>query len=253
MAGNPFMAMVALRGVEGPSIHAVADRMQTMWPAEPLLSGLSKRGAVHTFQFGPMAVALTHFPQSMPWQYLEGPCECAWYWPDAAATLRQHPTHVLIHMLDQEARPVQRAMALTQLLAATVECSEALGVFWGPGRLVHPGHAFVELATAMTPSELPLYLWIDFRVEEEDAGSLRLFTTGLEPLGQPEIEVAGYRGDVGELRASVYNVAHYMLEGKKPINNGQALGSEGGPRMVGEFGTSLIDLEQEVLHLKFEE
>lgn len=253
MAGNPFMAMVALRGMEGPTIDAVADSLQSLWPSEPLVSNISQRGAVSTFQFGPFAAALTHFPQPMPWPYLEGPCDCAWYWPDAAATLRPHPSHVLIHLLDQEARPLARAMALTQLLAATAQVSEPLGIFWGPGRLVHPAGAFVELALATTPSELPLYLWIDFRVEEEPSGSLRLFTTGLAPLGQLEIEVAGYRGDVGELRANVYNVAHYMLEGKKPINHGQSLGSENGPRMIGEFGSSLIDLEQEVLHLKFEE
>jgi hypothetical protein len=253
MAGNPFLAMVALRDLQGPSIEAVADRMQSLWPSEPLVSSISRRGAVNTFQFGPFAAALTHFPQAMPWQYLEGPCDCAWYWPEAAATLRAHPSHVLIHLLDQEARPVERAMALTRLLAATAQASDALGIFWGPGRLVHPAKPFIELALAMTPSELPLYLWIDFRVEAEVNGSLRLFTTGLEPLGQLEIEVAGYRGDVGELRANVYNVAHYMLEGKKPINHGQSLGSENGPRMIGEFGTSLIDLEQEVLHLKFEE
>jgi hypothetical protein len=253
MSGNPFLALVALRGMEGPSLEAVANRLQTLWPDAPPLSGISRRGAVNTFQFGAFAVALTHFPQPIPWQYIEGPCDCAWYWPEATATMRAHESHVLIHLLDRESRPLARAEALTQLLAATVQAGDALGVFWGPGRVVHPAQAFVELASSMTPEDLPLYLWIDFRVETETNGSLRLFTTGLAALGQLEIEVAGYRGDVGELRASVYNVAHYMLEGKKPINHGQSLGSENGPRMIGEFGNSLIDLEQEVLHLKFEE
>lgn len=253
MPGNPFMAMVALRGTTEVSIDEVADRLSNLWPEERLVSNISRRGVLSTFQVGPLAVAFTHFPQPMPWQYLEGPCDCAWYWPEAAESMRRHQSHVLVHLLDQEGRPLLRAMTLTRLLAATAQTADAEGIFWGPGRLVHPIDALLELAGGMTLQEFPLYLWIDFRVETEEEGSLRLFTTGLDALGQPELEVTGFRGDVGELRASVYNVAHYMLEGKKPINHGQTLGSENGPRMVGEFGPSLIDPEQEVLRLKFEE
>ena len=257
MTGNPFLAMVTLSESSGPIADDLVSQWETLWPEAPALSNISERGPLTTFQVGTRAVAWTQIPQPIDWKYLEGPAACAWYWPDAESVLKPHRSHILIHLLDQDGRPLESAELLTQLVAATANAAAsaggASGAFWAPGRLVHPATAFVELAKQMAPGELPLYLWIDFRIEQDQLGFLRLFTTGLEALGHPEIEVENFPGEVGELRANVYNIAHYMLETKKPINHGQALGTEEGRRMVGKFMPSLFDPRLEVLRLEFED
>lgn len=257
MSGNPFLAMVTLTDTSGPGVTKLEQKWQTLWPEAPPLSNITERGPLTTFQIGDRAIAWTQIPQSVGWKHLEGPAACAWYWPDAASVLKTHCSHLLIHLLDQDGRPLENAQLLTRLVAATSQAAEgaggASGVFWGPGRLVHPPSAFIELAKQMAPGELPLYLWIDFRIEQDELGFLRLFTTGLEALGQPEIEVASFAGEVGELRANVYNIAHYLLETKKPINHGQALGTEEGRRMIGKFMPSMFNPALEVFRLEFEE
>jgi hypothetical protein len=116
--------------------------------------------------------------------------------------------------------------------------------------LVHPPDAFNEQAAAAGEHNLPLFLWVDFRVEPVERG-LRLFTTGLEALGAEEIEVANYVGDSGELVGFVYNVAHYMLERRKVINDGDTIGLTDAVQVTAHRQPSMLGGELEVIRLEF--
>ena len=44
-----------------------------------------------------MTAAVTLVKQPIPWSQLEGPAAAAaWYWPEAAETLRPHEAHLLV-------------------------------------------------------------------------------------------------------------------------------------------------------------
>ena len=49
-----------------------------------------------TFLVDGATVAMTLIPAPIAWSRLEGPCETAWWWPDAAAKLQGHTSHLLI-------------------------------------------------------------------------------------------------------------------------------------------------------------
>ena len=68
---------------------------------------------------------------------------------------------------------------LTHLLAAVAAHVDAAGIYWGGGGLVHDPLVFLDEARSASPQKLPLHLWIDFRIEQNDDGTLRLFTTGM--------------------------------------------------------------------------
>jgi hypothetical protein len=156
----------------------------------------------------------------------------------------------LVTLVDEAGKPMSKALALTQLTAALAATAPSVGVFWGPGRLVHPPGAFIEQAETAGEHSLPLFLWIDFRVEPLD-GRFRLFTTGLEALGAEEIEVAEYAGDSGELVGFVYNVAHYMLERRKVINEGDTIGLTDEVQVTAHRGPSMLGGDLEVVKLEF--
>jgi len=251
MARPPWMAMVALAEAKLPPVEEIVGTLCAAWGDDVAADEISQAGNVVTFRLGEAVVGLVLFPMPIPWERLEGPCACAWYWPQAADQMRRHQSHILVTLLDEYGQPQAQSMALTKLVSSVARCSNAIGVYWGPGRLVHSAYAFWEMAGELTADELPLYLWIDFRVEQEPAGTLRLFTTGLEPFGHAELEVRDYRGTAEDLRVHVFSIAHYLLERKKTIADGERIGLSDEVQVTARHAPSMIDPQQEVVALEF--
>jgi hypothetical protein len=245
-----WTTLVAVARPELPSFESVAAWYAGQFPSAPPLTKASATDNLITFTLGEYTAAATLVPRPIPAGQLAGPAATAWYWPTAEAELTGHAAHLLVTLVDEAGKPMGKALALTQLTAALAATAPSVGVFWGPGRLVHPPGAFIEQAETAGEHNLPLFLWIDFRVEPMD-GRLRLFTTGLAALGAEEIEVAEYSGDSGELVGFVYNVAHYMLERRKVINEGDTIGLTDEVQVTAHRGPSMLDGDLEVVKLEF--
>ena len=218
-----------------------------------------------TGSLGPYTVAATLIDRPIPWSQLEGPCTMAWYWPEAADALCDHSNHLLVTLIDEGSKSTEKGIYLTQLVTALVGASSAVGVpaagiFWGPGRMVHEPQAFTEQALQMSPENLPLFLWIDFRIEPADdqqafpdltgIGPFRLFTTGLDALGQPELEIPSYTGKPQPLLEYAYNVAHYLLDQKKTVKDGESIGLTDQLKATAHYRPSMCDADLEVLQLE---
>ena len=165
MHDNPlrWLALVALRDPRAPKIDSVAKFIEKNFDDPPPLAASGSTEGLLTCTIGGFTAAATLVPRPIPWSQLEGPCATAWYWPSAAEELREHQAHFLVTLIDEAGQAVEKSQRLTQLVAGLVSSSPALGVFWGPGRLVHPPQAFQEQALQMSSTDLPLFLWIDFR------------------------------------------------------------------------------------------
>lgn len=119
-------------------------------------------------------------PRPIPWSELEGPCATAWWWPDAAPRMKEHKYHFWVTLIGGEIEPVERRLILTRAVTAIIGATDAIGVYWGEGTLVHEPKEFVRQATSATPDNIPGPLWIDVRVEHNDDGSFRCFTTVMQ-------------------------------------------------------------------------
>ena len=247
-----WLALVALERAELPPFDQVASWYAERYPDAPAPQPSGATDKLLTMTLGEFTAAATLVPRPIPWSQLEGPCATAWYWPDAAEALRPHEAHLLITVIDEGGRPIDKASALTRLTAAITANAPSVGVFWGPGRLVHPPGAFVEQAAHVSPENLPLFLWIDFRMEQTDDGALRLFTTGLEALGESELEVPRYVGNPQDLLDFVYNIAHYSLSRRKTINDGDTIGVTDDVQATARRGPSMQGGDAEVVQLTFE-
>jgi hypothetical protein len=246
-----WTTLVALERPELPAFERIAAEYARLFPSAPPLVAAGATANLQTITIGDDTAAATLVPRPIPPGQLEGPAATAWYWPDAAAVLSDHAAHLLVTLVDEGGRPLDKALTLTRLTAALAAAAPSVGVFWGPGRLVHPPGAFLEQATTAGEHNLPLFLWVDFRVERGAADGLRLFTTGLEALGGQEIEVPRYHGEPGDLVGFVYNVAHYMLERRKTINEGDTIGLTDAVQVTAHCGPSMFDPALEVVQLEF--
>ncbi|MCA9233003.1 MAG: DUF4261 domain-containing protein [Planctomycetales bacterium] len=253
-ASNPlrWLALVVLDQPRMPDFDEVARFVGQSFPdaLEMTVSGSTE--ALFTCSLGDYTAAVTLVDRPIPWGQLEGPCATAWYWPDAETELRDHNAHLLVTLIDEGAKAIEKSTLLTQLVAGVVSSSPTLGVFWGPGRLVHPPRAFLEQALQMSPKDLPLFLWVDFRVERLEPGMVRLYTTGLEALGHSELEVPEFQGAPQTLLEYAYNIAHYQVTQPKYINDGHTIGLTDEVQVVAHHGRSMFDEGIEVIRLEFQ-
>jgi hypothetical protein len=248
-----WLTLVALERPALPAFEDVAARFADMYPEAPPLKLASSTENLLTFTLGEFTAAATLVPRPIPWSQLEGPAEMAWYWPGAADALRDHAAHLLVALVDEGGQAIDKALAATRLTAAAAAAAPSVGVFWGPGRLVHPPAAFLDQAAATCADNLPLFLWVDFRVEPLEDGAVRLFTTGLDALGGVELEVRRFQGDPQQLVKYVYNIAHYQIERRKLIKEGDVIGLTDEVQATARRGTSMLGGEMEVIRLEFDE
>ena len=251
---NPlrWLALVMLDKPREPDFAAASQFLSEKFEHPSEISGSNSTDNMIVCTLGEFTAAATLVPNPVPWSQLEGPCATAWYWPAAAETLRDHQAHLVVTLIDEGGKSADKSLALTQLVAGLASQPGVVGVFWGPGRIVHPPGAFVEQAVQSTDADLPLFLWVDFRVEKTETGVSRLYTTGLEALGYCELEVQDFPGEPQHLLEFCYNVAHYQLTEKKHLDDGDTVGLTDEVQVIARREGSMFDESLEVVRLDFQ-
>ncbi len=203
------------------------------------------------FLLGGNAVAMALMPSPILWSNLEGPCETAWWWPEAGEKMRGHNSHLLVALGAESGDAVRRSLALTYLTAAVAAHVDAAGIYWGGGALVHDPRVFLEEARRASPQSLPLHLWIDFRIESNDDGTLRLFTTGMKAFEKLEIEIPHSRHVPAEVLDFARSIADYILSRGAEIRDGHTIGRCEDEKVPAAHAPSMWDSKMTVLRLDF--
>jgi hypothetical protein len=199
------------------------------------------QGTNLVFHAGDAMIAVGLMPP-YPWPDLEGPCATAWWWPEATERMRAHTHHFLISILGAPAMPpVERRVLLTRVAAAVVRNTDAVGVYWAEGTLVHEPKAFLAQADDASATSIPGPLWIDVRVEQNADRTLRCFTTGLAPLGHLEIEVERATLEPRELLEFVGDTACYIVNNDVPIKDGETMGRTADEKFRVRHAPSMFD------------
>jgi hypothetical protein len=247
----PLLAMVAVNSPSPPPPDALLASVEELSGTTiDRASVLCKSGSM-AFPLERNAAGVGLMPKPIPWKDLEGPCATAWWWPEATEAMKTHSGHVLVFLAGESGGTIQRHLALTQLAAAVAAHTDAAGVYWGSGALVHEPQAFIEEARKASRENLPLPLWIDFRVEENDNGSHRMFTTGLQAFGKYEIEIPQSEKGPAEIIDFACSIAHYLLASDKIIEEGHTVGRSAREKIVVHHGPSMWNERLTVLRLDF--
>lgn len=249
---TPRISLVALSDGLLPSVEAVAGQLAERYPGAAPLVGQGESGRGVTFSMGDATGNYTLIEQPIPWAQIEGPCDLAWYWPEATDVMRSHRQHLFLTVVDEAKSAIDRAIRHTQLTVALAAASPSVGLVWAPSVTVHKPADFAVVASKMTPDDLPLQLWVDFRVSQRDDGALMLFTTGMDSLGERELEVERYTGEPDKLAGDVYNIAHYVIEKQAVLQEGEAIGLPDERRVNVSIGPSVVDPSMEVTRLEFD-
>ncbi|MDB4973911.1 MAG: hypothetical protein JWN48_2252 [Myxococcaceae bacterium] len=219
--------MVALGQAALPKPDELLQAHATLFPdvgkltldaAQSSADTLSLRTPTCTFAIGLL-------PTPLPWSELAGPIAAAWYWPEAAETLRPARAHAVVSARSELADPIELMFAITRVVAALAASSSALGIYLGGAGQVHKVEDFVSEATTATREQLPLYLWVRFGLAEQEDGTLSLFTSGLAQFELMEIEFPHSPLEPQSLMDRAFNIAHYLLEQGPVLESGQTIGT----------------------------
>lgn len=246
-----WLSLVALGDDPLPDAEALVSAVARHDCDAPQLQITGQTDALITFSWGSATVLLARVGHPIPAAQLAGPCEIAWYWPQAAAAVAQHQAHLLITLIDEGRDPVEKGMRLTLLTSAVANSVRACGIIWGPAGLIHEPAAFAEQTNQMTRENLPLFLWIDFRITVVGEQLYQLCTTGLEAFDRLELEVAHCRAEPQQLLDDLYNVAHYAIDQATPLKDADTIGSTEDRPLTARHETSLLDDHRQVIRLEY--
>ncbi|NUQ63316.1 MAG: DUF4261 domain-containing protein [Pirellulales bacterium] len=249
MPTRPMVALVALREAKFPPQSEVFARLRQDRPDLPPVGQADRQEGVCSFMIGRDTAAISLMDAPIPWADLEGPCASAWYWPEAAASLREHRAHVLVVVLSDSEDRVATALLLTSLVAAVASCSDAAGVCWVPAALVHSPEAFIASSQEMSKEYLPLYLWVNFAIQQHHDGSYCMSTAGLVEFGLMEIEVRSSYRDPEFLLDRVFNITHYLLDNGPVLEDGETIGLSDDEEIPVTHGPSMWDDRTTVIQL----
>lgn len=247
---HALLAMVALNTPALPSATALQENLKAIPGLAVDLTSVQATDHAIRFGLGKNDVGIGLMPTPIPWSNLEGPCATAWWWPEATEKLRTHNSHLLVFLGGDTGNVVQRHITLTHLSATVAAHADAAGICWGSG-LVHNPQVFIEQAQNLAADNLPLHLWIDFRVEPNDDGSQRLFTTGMRAFNHPEIEIPHSSQQPAEIFDFAYAIANYVITTNPTIEDGQTVGRSETEKIRATRAPSMWDSTITVLRLDF--
>ena len=95
---------------------------------------------------------------------------------------------------------------------------------------------------------MPWPLWIDFRIEGNDDGTCRLFTTGMKSFDKPEIEIPRSQRDQAEVFDFACSIADYIITTNPRIEDGHTVGRSDAEAFA-EHGPVDVDPKKTVLNL----
>lgn len=237
-----------------PSLSAtdiVAD-LSTRWPDLEVGDDANEKDNTLSFRVGSAEVVLGLMPAPIPASDLDGPCATSVLWPNAAETVSEHQTHVVVTVLG-ELEPIELSTVLSQATASLMAVSEsAIGVYWCNATLLVPKDLFVDFATQVMPHGPPLHIWVDFRVGAGGENLSEGFTTGMSALGHMEFESQDATEPPGELRERFLALAGYLIENGPVIQDGNTVGEDANEKIRVVYSDSSFGHEEQVMRLVYE-
>ena len=245
------LAIIALNTPAVLSPLALVQGFKALSGASVDLASLHSKDGCIVFGIGNDWATIAVMPAPIPWSNLEGPCATAWWWPDATETMKRHGGHILVALVGETGHVLQRCLTLTHLTAAIALLTDATGIYWGGGTLVHEPQVFIGQAKDISLGNLPLHLWIDFRLEQNEDGSCRLFTTGMKVFDKMEIEIPHSTKAPAEILNLAHAIAEYVLTSEKMIREGETIGRSESEKVKVSYAPSICDSEITAMRLDF--
>lgn len=219
-------------------------------PPQPTPPPRQSKGEVLKISFGPEHVAMVAL--------MEAPVprgEAEAYASYSASALIEgwkpppHSAHLIVFL--SEPPPTDHLASLsrfTALLAALVESSPAIGVYWGHAGATHSAKFF--LSTAKEPDlSAKLALWTGVSLAQTPEGRLSLLSLGMRQLELPDLLLTAPKERAQDALALLFDLLNYLAKRGRPIPAGDTVGRSATERLKVSYVDSPVDPSVKVWHV----
>jgi hypothetical protein len=198
-----------------------ATDFRKRWPKTPLASRGQERNCVFLAS-GSCHLAVEFHPAPIPQAVTDAALsETVRRWPSAGDELSTHVAHLKVATAPEVGTELDCAAVLTKVVTSLLSVTDAIGLCWLNGPVLHSCAEFVGIATEMLGASVhPLILWVraDLKSDEHI-----LHTTGMVQFRAPEILIAQQPNARPELLEYLFEVAYYVLTSGKEILEGETI------------------------------
>lgn len=167
--------------------------------------------------------AIAHMDIPIPPGDIEETSQYAYNWQTALEDTKDHKSHLIVSLMRGGQDQIKRFKIFTQVLCSLLRTTNAIGVYKGNQSLLIPKDDYLNEAEAMSDEYLPLNLWIYFGSRVTDKGNSG-YTYGLKEFNETEMEIVNSSKSLEDIRAFLFNIAHYVLDYDVTFQDGQTVG-----------------------------
>ena len=170
---------------------------------------------------GNMMLIVTLFHGHIPDNEAEINAENNYMWPEAVEVAKAHKAHIMVAVLGEEEKLLERGKLFTKAMAVCCKQKYATGVY--TSGVVFEPRFYEGLADMLKKDELPIFNWVWFGLYRSEGG-LNGYTYGMDVFGKEEMEVLNTDAEPEELRDFLASLASYVLENDVELHDGETIG-----------------------------
>ena len=170
---------------------------------------------------GGMMLIVTLFHGHIPDNEAEINAENNYMWPEAVEVAKAHKAHIMVAVLGEEEKLLERGKLFTKAMAVCCKQKYATGVY--TSGVVFEPRFYEGLADMIKEDELPIFNWIWFGLYRSEGG-LNGYTYGMDVFGKDEMEVLNANAEPGDLRDFLASLASYVLACDVTLKDGETIG-----------------------------
>ena len=164
---------------------------------------------------------MTLFHGHIPDNEAEINAENNYMWPEAVEVAKAHKAHIIVAVLGEEEKLLERGKLFTKAMAVCCKQKYATGVY--TSGVVFEPRFYEGFADMMKEDELPIFNWIWFGLYRSEGG-LNGYTYGMDVFGKEEMEVLNTDAEPEELRDFLASLASYVLACDVTLQDGETIG-----------------------------
>ena len=170
---------------------------------------------------GNMMLIVTLFHGHIPDNEAEINAENNYMWPEAVEVAKAHKAHIMVAVLGEEEKLLERGKLFTKAMAVCCKQKYATGVY--TSGVVFEPRFYEGLADMLKEDELPIFNWVWFGLYRSEGG-LNGYTYGMDVFGKEEMEVLNTDAEPEELRDFLASLASYVLACDVTLQDGETIG-----------------------------
>lgn len=172
-------------------------------------------------RIGGMMLVVTIFRGHIPNNEAEINAENNYMWPEAVEAAKAHKAHIMVAVLGEEEKLLERGKLFTKAMAVCCKQKYATGVY--TSGVVFEPRFYEGLADMIKEDELPIFNWVWFGPYRSEGG-LNGYTYGMDVFGKEEMEVLNTDAEPEDLRDFLASLASYVLACDVTLQDGETIG-----------------------------